>query len=816
MKINLRRWPLLFPLVAAVVGLSLIRTDLFAISVSLVVLIVLFSGLLWLRQRLLALLLLLGVLWGVGDLVLDASRVAVDRVWLTGEMVVTADIEKVERQSAGRRFLLSHVSREDGLTLAGNVLFYQYRYAFKQGDVPIVAGQRIRIKVRWRLPRNYHNPGSFDYRAWCFDRQIALIGSARGSLDVVESNVSWLQVQRQKVRIAIANAAGPENDHGILPALLLAERSQIDQRANRIFSATGTAHLLAISGMHIGMAAGWVFALVWFLLTRREAWMVHLPVRNLAMLSGFLAALAYGTMAGWPLPAIRATVMLGAAALAWCLSTRSEPMNSLLAALALILLFDPSAIASLSLWLSFVATASLLLWVGRVELQEPVVWQQRMSNATLSLLWVSLLATLATLPLVVASFGRIPVYSLPANMIMVPLYGCVVMPAALLGELAGIFSLNTLAAGLFSIANMGVDMGLKFLSMLMSLPAGEVWSVRPSMALNVLYVISMLFAGWLLWSKQKMRALCLGSVALTIYIIGSLHESTVLEPQWIVWDVGQGASSTLLLPQNKVIVVDVPGRAGSRFNGGTTVAAGLRSLGMSHIDLLILSHAQSDHLGGALSLMRSVNSVGQIWLPDVPHAHADKRVKAIERYAAKQQIPIHWMAKGDVETWKGASDWQVSFRLLWPPRLFDVSNANNTSLVLLAELKNQHVDHRISILWPGDIEKAAERGLLNTGLESVDIMLMPHHGSRSSSHEQFVKRLKPGLVVAQVGKDNRYGFPDNRVVQRYLNHGADVRNTADGAFLLRWLDMNKGADFLPWSANIELRREIAQRWWRSL
>ncbi len=813
--INLRRWPLFYPIIVAVIGLALTRTDLLDITFAAIFLAVSIVVLLWFGQRLPVLFLLLGAVWGLGDLMFDASRVAVDETWLSGDMIVMADVEKVESLPFSRRYLLHHVMREDGLVLAGKVLLYQYRHALKPGDVSVVAGQRIRVSARWRLPRNYHNPGSFDYRSWCFDRQIALIGSMRGSPDIVASNVSWLELQRQKVRRTIATATAGHND-GVLSALLLGERTHISEAVNRLFSASGTVHLLAISGMHIGMAAAWVFALLWFLLTRREVWIVRLPVRNIALFSAFLAAAAYASMAAWPLPAIRATVMLAAAALAWYLSSRSEPMNTLLAALALILLFDPSAIASLSLWLSFVATAALLLWAVKMDRKEDLAWHQRISGSVRSLLWISLLATLATLPLIISTFGRIPLYSLPANMIMVPLYGLFVMPAALLGELFALLGFDAWAVGLMQLASMAVNQGLKLLSLLASLPAGELWAVLPSRALNAMYAAGMMLGGYLLWRAKKLRAACVVSGVLTIYIIGVLVEADVRQPQWIVWDVGQGAASTLLLPGNSVVVVDAPGRRGSKFNGGTSVAAGLRYLGLSHIDLLVLTHAQSDHLGGALSLMRQVNSVEQIWLPDVADARADKRVKAIERYAAQQHIPIHWMARGDVQHWQDDSTYALSLTVLWPPRLLNLANANNTSLVLMADIEDQKSGNQFSMLWPGDIESEAERGLVKAGLKHMDAMLMPHHGSRSSSHQAFVKALQPALVVAQAGVANRYGFPAKAVVQRYLKYDADVKNTADGAVVLRWSGETEGAVLSHWRVNIGSRRDLARSWWQPL
>jgi len=787
---NMRRWPLFVTLLSVVAGLALTRTDILNIYLALPLLLILVFALFLFRQHLPALLLLAGALLGSADLLRDAAQVNVDTSWLGDEMMISAEIEQVEVFSAYRRYRLQHIMRADGAVLAGKALLYQHRSG---KAAHLRAGQRISARVRWRLPRNYHNPGAFDYRAWCFDRHIALIGSIKGKPKILSASTPWLEQQRQKVRSVIDHAHA--NDNGVLRAVLLGQRWQISAHANDVFSATGTAHLLAISGMHVGMAAAWIFALVWFILTRREVWMVRLPVRNISMVCGFLAAMAYATMAGWPLPAIRAAIMLAAAALAWCLRTRSEPVNTLLAALGLILLFDPAAIASLSLWLSFVATAALLLWSGKPDAthHDTAGFRIRIANAGKAVLWVSLLATLATLPLIVATFGRIPVYSLPANLIMAPLYALIVMPVGLLAEVLALLGLDSVATPLMHLAGLGVQAGLYMLGWISALPAGVLWASTPAFWMQGMYITGMAGAGILLWRGRRAQAVISSVLVLAVWLALVLHETDITFPQWIVWDVGQGAASTLLLPGNRVISVDVPGRAGSRFNGGTTEAAGLRHLGITHVDVLMLSHAQSDHLGGAISLMKNINHIGQIWLPDVPSARADARVRSIVAYAKRRGASIRWLAKGDVVGMGRTPQSRVMIHVLWPPRLYDPANANNTSLVLAVQLAN-----KVRLLWPGDIESKAERAILASGLEKTTMMLMPHHGSNSSSQQSFLNALHPRLAIAQAGFANRYGFPRQAVLRRYRNIGADVRNTAAGALRVRWPGLNDSAELSQW------------------
>ena len=603
---------------------------------------------------------------------------------------------------------------------------------------------------------------------------------------------------RQRLRQAIARG---QADSGVLPALLLGDRSQLDEADNAVFSATGTAHLLAISGMHVGMVAGWGFLLAWWLLTRRESWIVRIPVRAAALSAGCAAAFIYATLAGWPLPAMRSGLILLAGVLAWWLARRAVAVNTLLAALGLILLFDPAAIASLSLWLSFAATAAILLFAGGQGGGGEQGWKERLMRGLRILAWVSLIATLATLPLIVSAFGRLPVYSLPANLLLVPLYGLAVMPLALLGELAALCSLETLAAMLLSASDWLIRAGLQALTYMAELPAGELWAVKPTVWADMAYGLGMLFAGWLFWQRKRGKAAAGAMATLGLFLIMVLSERDVEAPTWVVWDVGQGAASTLLLPGRQVIAVDAPGRDGSRFNGGTMVADGLRSIGLSHIDLLIVSHAQTDHLGGVLSLIRQVNRIGEIWLPDLPAVRADARIEAIVSLAAARNIPVRWLVAGE-----RVSFGPLRLSVLWPPRGYQSARANNMSLVLLAEQGG------IRLLWPGDIEAEAESRMLAGIQAPIDAMLMPHHGSRSSSQGSFLQALQPSLAVAQSGFANRYGFPHAEVVARYRLIGASVLETSKGAVFLTWPALAAPPKVRQWRPEVAGRRERMRQW----
>ncbi len=805
-QFSLYRLPLLLPAGLWVLGLMLVRTDALPLSVALGIVIIVNLMLLGFRRWRLLAWFALACLWGITDLGIHARQMQVPDDWLGSSIEVTAKVESVQRQSGYKRLLVSDIQRSSAARISGHALLYVYGRRDK-ANAPfsdIQPGDRLQARVRLHLPRNHLNPGAFDYRAWCFDRSIAALGSASGEIKIIERHRTWIESARKRIRQAIWKTDASAS--GILSAVLLGDRSHVGTHENDVFSATGTAHLLAISGMHVGMAAAWLFAMCWWLLTRREAWMVHWPVRSISLLAGLFSALAYASLAGWPLPAIRSGCMLAAGVLAWLLAEKASPFNTLLAALMLILIVDPSAIASLSLWLSFLATAGILLWAGQ---QHGQASSGRLMQAVKGLFWVSLLAMLATLPVIVSVFGRVPLYGLPSNLLMVPLYGLFVMPLSLAGELMAVLGLEYMASGLLQWAALGIRWGLELITMIAALPLGRLWAVHPDWLANGFYTLLMALAAWQ-WLKEGSRIRIAGLLAagVGVYLLLVVGEKAIDRPSWLVWDVGQGAASTLLLPHNHVIVVDVPGRSGSRFNGGTRVAEGLRSMGISHVDVLVLSHAQSDHLGGALSLIGRMNNVGEIWLPDVPDAHHDSRVKGIVAEAGRRHIAVHWLVRGQ-QMKLGRDEQAVSFKVLWPPKGYAPANANNVSLVLTADVPDGG-----RLMWPGDIEAASEAAIVSGMPAGVDAMLMPHHGSSTSSSQSFIEALRPTLSIAQTGFANRYGFPHASVVHRYERLGSNVYDTADGAVLVEWTGASGHMQVDRWRSDQSGRRDIALQWWR--
>ena len=726
----------------------------------------------------------------------DARTVSVDESWLNGSQQASATVEKLDRSPSFIRLRITDVRRMDGALLAGKVDAYLYG---REREPAIRVGDRVRLSLKLHPPRNMLNPGSFDYRTYCFDRHIALIGSAKG-LELLGQGGSLLERGRERINEAIS--AADSHASGVLKALLLADRTGVTIEQHDSFAAAGASHLLAISGLHVGMVAGWGFIMFWWILTRREAWIVAWPVRKLALTAGVLMAVGYATLAGWPLTAQRALLMMGAALLAWWLRDRSEPLNTMFAALLLILFVDPAAIVSISLWLSFTAVTALLIWSSRL-VNEPglPVWQKARKWIA-GLFWVSVVAALATLPITADLFGRVPTYTLVANMLLVPLYSLYVLPLSIVGELLALMGEVGVAAEVFVWAAAGIAEGDRFLMFLKTWPAGNLWIPDISTYATLFYAGGMIGSIFLLFRQYYARALLSTVLTLSLYLLMVVPERSPDVPMLMVWDVGQGAASTLTMPDGRVMVIDSPGRYGSRFNGGTIVADGLRHQGVVHADVVLISHAQSDHAGGIGRLLDHLRGVGELWIADIPENRSYKPMQRAIRHIEVRGGMVRWLKRGDRLRF-GDTDLEV----LWPPKGYAPYKRNNASLVLSMELPTGE-----RLLFPADIEREGESRMVRNGLDHYDVMLVPHHGSRTSSHPAWVQSVRPDIAIVQSGWKNRYRFPRPEIVDRYEKAGAKVLDTKHGAVSVRFGETVKVGQYRPELAG---KRDTALQWWRS-
>lgn len=632
-------------------------------------------------------------------------------------------------------------------------------------------GETWELELRLKRPRGSSNPGLFDYEAWLFRQRIHATGyivpGKRNRL-VSAVDVSMIEDIRRRFVDASWAAANSRDAAAVLAAIGVGARHRVSRQQWDRYAVSGTSHLVAISGLHIGLAASTVF-----LLTSTILGALRL-VRNsyvAALLCSLLAAAAYAAVSGFGVPAQRACAMLFVLVVAIARRRQVGPVQVLAAAALLIFVVDPVATMTPGFHLSFAAVV-LLLWLARRRqaTREGLPGRALMSVRQLVIMQLHLLFGL--MPLTVLIFQRIAFLSMPANLVAVPVFSLVIVPLTLAALALGTVSerashalLGVAAASIVQVDSLVSAMQrLPFADLRIPALEGSAW---PVVLLPALFVL--LPRGW------PGRGIALLAVAaLVIYepkpsprACADLH----------VLDVGQGLA-VVARTQNRTLLFDT----GMAYQSGGSVAERvvlpfLESRGVSRIDWLIISHADIDHSGGFETLVAGIDTDRVLAGEPLPGAEACR-------------AGLEWIVDG------------VRFRVLHPRPDAELSG-NDASCVLLVSA-GAH-----SVLLTGDIEADAERAIIERGLPgAVDVVVVPHHGSLTSSSTPFVRATSPRVAVVSAGYDNRWGFPADVIVERWTSVDADVINTATaGAVSLR-LCAREGVTAL------RKDRETRRRFWR--
>lgn len=600
-------------------------------------------------------------------------------------------------------------------------------------------GERWRLTVRLKPPHGYMNPGGFDYEEWLFSRGIRATGYVRTShaairLGEVAGAKVWVDRTRQWLNRRLHAALGDDDNAGVIAALVLGLRGDIPEQRWDILLQTGTNHLIAISGLHIGLIAGLIFALMRRIWGAVPALVLRVSAPQGAAAVALLAAAGYALLAGFSIPTQRAMVMLLVVMGGVLLKRRVRPFQSLALALLAVLIFDPFAVHNAGFWLSFAAVGFILYAVvGRRHVASPFAWRE----------WGRVQWALAVglLPLSIALFQRAAPVAPLANLLAVPWIAMLVLPLALIGTL-GLAVWPSAASSLLHLSAWLLGFMWPALEWLSGLPGahwrlglGAFW-VLPSALLGAIVVLAPRAwpARWVGW-----------------ILIAPLLLPARAAPEPGAWrltalDVGQGLALTVQTADH-VLVYDAGPRYGPRFDAGEAIVGPfLRAQGITRIDRLVVSHADMDHRGGVASL-RAAFLVSETTGPQGPNA----------------------CRAGQSWRWDG-----VVFTFLSPDDTTG-GKRNDRSCVLRISGAGG------SALLLSDVEKNGEQSLLAhaPGQLAADVALVPHHGSRTSSSMELVAAISPRIALVSSGFGNRYGFPDPNVLQRYRAVGADIYDTAD-------------------------------------
>lgn len=620
---------------------------------------------------------------------------------------------------------------------------YYDKYASSQPHYR--AGEKWQLTVRLRKPHGVVNPYGFDFEFWALERNIRATGYVRNSSENrrLEEFV-WrpnyiVEKARESIRQRFQSVLAERPYTGVLLALSIGDQSDIPQSQWNVFWKTGVGHLISISGLHITMlaalaagAAGWLW--------RRTRFALYIPVYKVATLVGFIAALLYALLAGFSVPTQRTLYMLSVGAIAlW--SNRFASASTVLAyALLLVLLLDPWAILAPGFWLSFGAVAVIFYMTSCRRLNE---------NWFSSAIRTQVAVTVGLIPLSLALFQQVSLISPLANAFAIPIISLAVVPITLLAVVIPYNGFLELAYGILHIC-------MWMLNWLSTLPS-VIWeSHAPSWFSVALAIIGIL---WLL-APRGLPARWLGFVLLLPLFF--IKPPRPLEDElWLtVLDVGQGLSA-VVQTQNHTLLYDTgPGWGADTDSGSRIVVPHLRGNGNSRLQGMVVSHADNDHSGGALSILSNVDVN---WL--LSSLPKDSPI------VAKVRKPIRCEA-GQSWKWDG-----VIFEVLHPPNNVYSENYKTNDLSCVIKIKSRFG----SLLLTGDIEMKSEALLLSRFDQQLqaDVVIAPHHGSRTSSTEEFVKRTHPKITIFTVGYRNSFGHPRKEIVERYKAEGAKILRSDD-------------------------------------
>lgn len=670
------------------------------------------------------------------------------------------------------------------------------------------AGDCLRTRVRLRHPRNFKNPGAFDYVRYLRRHGIDVIGSIwdGSSIEACEHRYGALRATvlalRQRIALAIDGAVstGPA---GVLRALVIGDRRGLSKSRRKDYARAGVAHILAISGLHLAVVAGAVFAALRFLAARSEAVLARGLAPRLAALGAVPVTLAYGVLAGARSPTLRATIMISVYLTAVICHRRGELARSLALAALVIVMVWPGAAFDLSFWFSFVAVGSIALGTSRFL----GYWKARSnprgsaSPATLAsrgrvvegggpssghqawrlvVKWVltsgvaSISAALGTAPLSAFFFNLVSFAGPLANLVAVPLFSAAVV-LALSGAVLS-FVGAPWAAVPFWIAGGLVEVGESFVVAVAGLPGVSVRTVTPTLLeLGIAYAALGCIVIAPKHGLMLLTVLALVAVGDGIYWVRERYARAGLRVTFL--DVGQGDSAVVEFPGSRVLVVDGGGFGGSDFDTGEAIVAPfLWSRKIGRVDYVAMSHPEVDHAGGLAFILREFRPREFWWNGRPGKGKAFDRLQAVLDGGG---MVVREMSR-DTPPWTVG---RVSMEVLHPPAAYPPSaSANDGSLVLRLEWG------ATTVLFTGDIEAMGEEQLTRIGpsvIRSV-VVKVPHHGSLTSSGGAFLDAVNPQVAVVSVGAGNRHSLPDLQIAARYQARGICMQRTDDrGAIILR-------------------------------
>ncbi len=689
-------------------------------------------------------------------------------------------------------------------------------------------GNYIRAKVRLKEPHNFNNPGGFDYKRYLLYRGIRLRGYVSRPSDIVvmrESAGDYFKTRIERYRsrlrgLILENA--PSAEGGILQALILGEKDRIPEDISDKFNRAGVSHILAISGLHVGIIAFLSLIIIRTIMKSSEYLLLRFNIFKVSALFAVIPIISYAFIAGLRISTIRATIMILCFLIALLAGRGRDLLNILAFAAFAILIISPASLFDVSFQLSFVAVASIILITPRLGGMIPKgtgdgIFRKGITSIILFTI-VSLSAMIGTYPLIALYFNRVSAIALLSNLFIIPITGFAVLPLGILFIIAAPFA--PIATVFIQIASFFIRISVSIVDFLSSFSFSSFHVTTPTPLEIIFYYLLIITALKLIdswkskegetdhrssgytktrflpvaikrledvYTANRKRFLTLFLSFILLFFAANaiyLHIKTscqkYLEITFI--DVGQGNSALIKFPGGNVMLVDGGGFYDRSFDlGKYVVAPYLWREKIKKVDIMVLTHPDQDHIGG-LPFLAENFEVGEIWSNGCESKNESFR--RLNEIITKKAIH-HKIVDKDTEdrTIGGAS-----ITILHPAKSssgkglhFPDSDYNNNGIVMKITFGNT------SILLPADISESAEAEIVASGTDlEADILMAPHHGAGTSSSVLFLKAVRPEIVVISCGPDNRFGFPDSNVLDIYAKVGIRVlRTDKNGAVTIR-------------------------------
>jgi len=652
------------------------------------------------------------------------------------------------------------------------------------GEGPdVFCGDEVKFISRIKSIRNFNNPGGFDYQRYMAFKKIWTTANTQADrIGIVERNCQksgWIFIEncRKKIGVFIQDTV-EKNTSGLLRALMLGDKSGISKNTREAFNRAGVAHVLAISGLHIGIVSMFFFVIFQTIISRFDVFLWNALVKKNAAVLTLFPVLFYGLLSGMSPSTQRAVIMVSVFLITFLFDRDQDPINTLSLAAFIILAFHPPSLFSISFQLSFVTVFFIIYGLARVNYLNAfhLDWDRfQICKKILTFLMVSFYAFLGSLPIVMFYFNQVSTVGILANLFIIPLIGFVAVPFGLTSVfLYPIY--QPFAGWCLKWSSYVIKKSFYIINFLSDLPFAAVKTITPTL----LEIICFYLLIWALINLSKNKILKYLAIGVIFVFFADaaywVHKRFLHDDLRVtIIDVGQGSSTLLEIPGGQTVLID-----GGGFSDNSYFDIGERVVGpflwqkkIKTIDTLILSHPNSDHLNGLVYIAKHFN-VKNIWTNGETASTFGYRkfMKVIKERGINNPVFEKLSRKTVLNG--------VALEILYPENEFLLKqeedrwrNKNNNSLVLKATFGS------ISITFPGDIMARAEIDLVSVAGNDLksNILVSPHHGSKSSSSNIFLDKINPDYVIISSGWRNRFGFPHPKILKKYQERGYKVLRT---------------------------------------